>query len=205
MEDSKVQAPMLFKAFPKIPRLNRSVFISEKIDGSNAQIGITEDGRVFAGSRSRWLSPGKTTDNLGFAAWVEENKIELVKLGPGRHFGEWWGAGIQRRYGLSEKRFSLFNAARWTGNVERPACCGVVPTLFVGDFSSAVVDEQIERLRRDGSLAAPGFMQPEGVVVYMPASGHLYKILCEGDELPKGAAARMKPAVGFDANGTEAM
>jgi hypothetical protein len=180
---------MEFEAYNKIPRLKRGCVITEKIDGTNAQIAVTEDGRVLAGSRARWITPGKETDNFGFAAWVEDNRDELIKLGPGRHFGEWWGAGIQRTYGLSEKRFSLFNAGRW-GNPEsgRPACCGVVPVLFAGDFATDVVDEWVAKLAASGSYAQPGFSRPEGVVVYMPASGHLYKVLCENDHAPKSKA-----------------
>jgi hypothetical protein len=79
-------------------------------------------------SRSRWITPDD--DNFGFAAWVEANRDELLTLGPGRHFGEWWGSGIQRGYGLpkGEKRFSLFNVSRW--GESRPACCHVVPVLY---------------------------------------------------------------------------
>lgn len=36
---------------------------------------------------------------------------------------------------------------------------------------------------------ANGFDRPEGVVVYHHAGRHLYKILLEGDDLPKGVAA----------------
>lgn len=181
---------MELEPFPKIPRLKRGVVLSEKIDGSNAQIGICDDGRVFAGSRNRWLTPGgtvngKSSDNYGFASWVEENREALLTLGPGRHSGEWWGCGIGRNYGLHERRFSLFNSGRWSDAAKRPACCGVVPVLFAGDFASNVVDDVVEAIKASGSVAAPGFMQPEGVVVFMPESGHLYKVLCEGDALPK--------------------
>lgn len=197
---------MEFEAFPKIPRLKRGVVITEKIDGTNAQVAITEDGRLFAGSRTRWVTPGGSvngvqSDNYGFAAWVEEHKEELIKLGPGRHYGEWWGMGIQRNYGLTERRFSLFNSGRWSNPETRPACCGVVPVLYAGDFSSTVVDEQIARLMREGSHAAPGFMRPEGVVVYLPASGHLYKVLCEHDELPKGVTTRMEREIAAASGG----
>jgi hypothetical protein len=183
---------MEFEAFQKIPRLRRMCVVTEKIDGTNAQIGITEDGRIFAGSRTRWVTPGVAVngvqpDNYGFAAWVEEHKEDLIKLGPGRHFGEWWGAGIQRNYGLPERRFSLFNRGRWADDAVRPACCDVVPLLFAGEFSSTVVDDCIRRLRVGGSLAAPGFDRPEGVVVYMASSGQLYKVLCENDNAPKSA------------------
>src|SRR5687767_3287692 len=100
-----------FLEFPKMARLSREVIISEKIDGTNAQILITEDGGFYTGSRNRWVTPEQ--DNFGFSKWAHENKELLMKLGVGRHFGEWWGAGIQRTYGLKEKRFSLFNSSRW--------------------------------------------------------------------------------------------
>lgn len=101
-----------FKPFQKIARLNREVLVTEKIDGTNGLVWIAEDGvEMRAGSRSRWITP--EADNFGFAKWVADNAEELRRLGPGYHYGEWWGAGIQRRYGLTEKRFSLFNVSRW--------------------------------------------------------------------------------------------
>src|SRR5687768_16084610 len=96
-----------FRPFGKIARLNRDVVVTEKIDGANALVAVGEDGTVRAGSRTRWIAPGD--DNFAFAAWVDKNIDALRGLGPGFHYGEWWGAGIQRRYGLTEKRFSLFN------------------------------------------------------------------------------------------------
>src|SRR5690349_11912868 len=99
---------MEFEAFNKIARLSRNCTITEKIDGTNACIAISDDGKdFFIGSRSRWITP--EDDNFGFARWATEHREELLLLGPGRHWGEWWGAGIQRRYGVPEKRFSLFN------------------------------------------------------------------------------------------------
>ena len=116
---------MEFIKFPKLPRLSRDMVITEKIDGTNAQICISDSGlELKAGSCNRWVIPGD--DNAGFAKWCEENRTELLRLGHGRHFGEWWGQGIQRKYGLSEKRFSLFNVSRWAD--DRPKCCHVVPT-----------------------------------------------------------------------------
>ena len=107
-----------FVAFPKIPRLVRDIIITEKIDGTNASVYVGEDGQVMAGSRSRWITP--TDDNFGFAKWVAANADELrTGLGIGTHYGEWWGAGVQRKYGLTEKRFSLFNVSRWAET--RPA------------------------------------------------------------------------------------
>jgi hypothetical protein len=170
----------LFVGFESIARLSRNCVITEKIDGTNAQVCVLDDGRVFAGSRSRWVTP--EADNMGWARWVKEHEEELrTGLGIGRHFGEWWGSGIQRRYGLKEKRFSLFNAGRWTDDV-RPACCSVVPVLYHGIFTTGIVDEMLDLLRMSGSVAAPGFMDPEGVVVYVSAARKLFKKTLKGDE-----------------------
>lgn len=168
-----------FEPFAKIPRLRRGCVITEKIDGTNAQIYIPDDdGPALAGSRNRWITP--QDDNYGFARWVSENELELRKLGPGRHFGEWWGAGIQRRYNMPDKRFSLFNVGRWK-DAPLPSCVTLVPTLYEGDFSVEAVDGCLERLRVSGSVAAPGFMNPEGVVVFHVASRTLYKVTLGGD------------------------
>jgi hypothetical protein len=188
-----------FEGFPKIARLNREMVITEKIDGTNAQIyigprseapsippvlALTDDWFLCVGSRTKWVVPGD--DNHGFAKWALKHAEELLTLGPGRHFGEWWGSGIQRGYGLQkgEKRFSLFNTTRWnTTNI--PACVSVVPELFRGDFSSVFIEYFVEKLRKDGSEAVPGFMRPEGIVVFHTASNQLFKVTLEKDEMPK--------------------
>lgn len=177
----------VFEPFQKIPRLKRECVITEKIDGTNAVVFIDDDGHVFAGSRSRWITPAD--DNYGFAKWVDANVEELSKLGPGRHFGEWWGSGIQRRYDLSEKRFSLFNVGRWADASELPSCCHLVPVIYHGPFSTDAVDLAVDSLRAEGSRAAPGYMRPEGVIVYLPAARSLFKVTLEKDEQPKGVVS----------------
>ena len=174
---------MDFIKFSKMPRLSREMIITEKIDGTNAQICISDDGlELQAGSRNRWIT--LDNDNMGFARWCNENKEDLLRLGPGRHFGEWWGQGIQRKYGLDEKRFSLFNVSRWRKG--RPSCCHLVPTLFQGKFDTWEVDEVLNCLKKHGSYAAPGFMKPEGIVVFHVAGNFGMKKTIEKDELPKG-------------------
>lgn len=175
-----------FEPFPKMPRLSRECVITEKIDGTNAQIFIGEDGSFLVGSRNRWITPEQ--DNYGFARWAYAHRDELLALGPGRHFGEWWGQGIQRGYGLTEKRFSLFNVSRW--NAENvPACVSVVPTLYTGPFDTQIVMGELIQLAATGSEAAPGFMQPEGIVIYHTAAGICFKKTIEKDASPKGVAA----------------
>jgi hypothetical protein len=185
---------MEFQAFGKIPRLNREICVTEKIDGTNAQVCITlgedpgavanVDGySIYAGSRTRWVTPGD--DNFGWAKWVQDNAAELVKLGEGRHFGEWWGAGIQRKYGLPEKRFSLFNTSIWNAET-MPSCCSVVPVLWNGLLEEFDVDKCLAKLRSEGSVAAPGFMDPEGVVIYHVAAGTYFKKTLDKDDEWKG-------------------
>jgi len=192
-----------FEEFPKLTRLSRECIITEKIDGTNAQICITEDGQFLVGSRTRWITPEQ--DNYGFAKWAHEHKEELLKLGVGRHFGEWWGSGCQRGYNLpkGEKRWSLFNIARWCLSSETPqriptadpriekyqevlpACCHLVPVLFRGTFTTDACEQALSILRESGSKASPGFMKPEGIVCFHIAGNFGFKKTLEKDNLPK--------------------
>jgi hypothetical protein len=197
---------MEFVPYPKTPRLKRDTVITEKLDGTNAQVVIhpydpddANDTTLVAvhpelklsmrvGSRSRWITPGKTTDNYGFAQWCLENQNELFKLGEGQHFGEWYGQGIQRGYGLDHRRFALFNTARWGAhNPNTPACCETVPVLYTGHMTE--VDAVMKDLVAGGSVAVPGFMKPEGVIVYHSVSKQVYKVLVENDDKHKGEGA----------------
>lgn len=171
-----------FEGFKKIGRLSKECIVTEKIDGTNAQVVITEDGDIFAGSRNRWITSEQ--DNYGFAKWVEGNKETLLKLGPGRHYGEWWGKGIAIGYGLDEKRFSLFNVHRWNKET-LPAGIYVVPTLYTGKFDTLTMDLLIQELRDNGSKASPGFMKPEGIVIFHTGNGCLFKKFLENDTIPK--------------------
>ena len=170
-----------FVAFPKIPRLYREIVITEKLDGTNGCVVIDESGNVRAASRNQWITP--ENDNYGFAKWVESNKFDLLGLGAGRHFGEWYGQGIQRNYGLSEKRFALFKRSP-----NRPDCCEETPMLYQGVFYQEFVDHWINKLFVEGSIAAPGFMRPEGIVIYHVHARKCFKVLIENDSVSKGAS-----------------
>jgi hypothetical protein len=202
---------MEFIPYPKTPRFKRDLVITEKIDGTNAQVVISQCTAeqldralgsdldivdythldvgtslvLRVGSRQRWITPGKKTDNYGFAEWCRQNSAELFKLGEGQHFGEWYGQGIQRGYGLDHRRFALFNTARWgKHNPNTPSCCEVVPLL--GVVSPSAVDSVLSELAFDGSYAVPGFMRPEGIIAYHSASKQNFKVLLENDDQPKG-------------------
>jgi hypothetical protein len=204
-----------FKAWPKTPRLFRDVVITEKIDGTNAAIHIEPgtridnpmvfevyplkpgevyiDGqiwRVAAQSRNRLITPG--ADNYGFARWVYDNAAILVPLlGEGLHFGEWWGRGIQRGYGLDERRFSLFNTDR-----HRDVCAPVggvtvsaVPVLYHGVFREREVTGWLRYLAEFGSVAARGFPNPEGVCVFHTQSRTVFKATLDNNDAGKWETA----------------
>lgn len=181
----------MFEKFPKIPRgFKNNVVITEKIDGTNAQIHIVEytssnvacKGQyivaygsnnklvMFVGSRNRYITPAD--DNYGFAAWCKENAEELFKLGEGRHYGEWYGRGIgPRGYGLEERRLALFNTFRWgEHNPNTPNCCEVVPVLGKHTYDVQYIKDIMGYLSDAGSTAVPGYMNPEGIVVYQSAT-----------------------------------
>lgn len=193
----------MFERFPSLSRFSQGWTVTEKIDGTNAQVFIIpctgdfenyksealaekEGLYLFAGSRSRRIT--LDNDNMGFARWAQQNaEMLLTTLGEGRHFGEWWGQGIQRNYGLKEKRFSLFNALRWKQE-ELPEDLHVVPCLLRDtyiDNASSTFNSLLEELHKNGSYAAPGFDNPEGIVMYHRQSGVSFKKTFDYDEYGK--------------------
>jgi hypothetical protein len=220
-----------YPAFGKIPRLNREVIWTEKIDGTNGMVSVEEqpfgmatgvndiadweekegitvvippstevdedtldpkyEYWVRAGSRNRWLTT--KADNFGFASWVKENAMTLADvLGPGLHYGEWWGRGIQRNYGLDHRRFSLFNVDRWgwlaseSGALIPDIGLGVVPRLGSTTGFNETMALNMFKVNGGKSFAAPGFDKPEGVVGFHTAGRTMFKVLIENDNRPKG-------------------
>ena len=177
-----------FVPWPKIARLRRDIVVTEKIDGTNAAVVVTEND-IYAQSRTRIITP--KDDNFGFALWVEQNKTLLREtLGVGRHFGEWWGVGIQRGYGLRERRFSLFNVSKWNDETLAPIRgigAYAVPVLYEGPFEFEEINYVVKALTAFGSKAAPGFDKPEGIVVFHKAANFMFKQTLEKDDERKGA------------------
>lgn len=204
-----------FQAWPKTPRLFRDIIITEKMDGANAAVVIQELGEdehlvddtviatvlhegkyyvVGAQSRKRIVTP--EDDNYGFAAWVQHNAEDLFDaLGPGRHFGEWWGAGIQGRYqymkSANMRGFSLFNVDRhqdlrlWTREPGgRQVFVEPALVLYRGPFSEKVIRERLEDLKEHGSITSPGD-KAEGVCVFHTQSRKVYKYTIDGDDAHK--------------------
>lgn len=196
-----------FEKYGKTPRLFRDIVITEKIDGTNSAVIIQEhdpfegdnahlavverDGVLYAvaaQSRNRLIFPGKTTDNYGFAGWVQENAEQLFDLlGEGRHFGEWWGQGVARKYDMNEKRFSLFNTERYAEVNARvgEAIIETVPVMYEGEFDQNIIIECLLDLKHNGSLASDGFMNPEGICVYHTQSHQVYKVTLDNNDKGK--------------------
>ncbi|MFI2213018.1 RNA ligase family protein [Streptomyces sp. NPDC020141] len=206
-EESRLLEGFTFQEWPKTPRLFREIVITEKIDGTNAAIHIRENEglagtySIAAQSRRRLITP--TNDNYGFAAWVHANASDLIHiLGPGSHFGEWWGQGIQRRYGMETRSFSLFNVIRWGTQTDEDGTTmksraeqsnlvdqvDAVPILYRGVFDQDVIDEQLKELLESGSYAAPGFMNPEGICVYHTQTRSVFKVTLDNHDAGKWAA-----------------
>ncbi len=101
-----------------------------------------------------------------------------------------WITPADDNYGLKEKRFSLFNVGRWGApGVILPDCVSLVPLLLtLPVFDTSRVDFLLESLRVNGSVAVPGWMKPEGVVVYHKASNTLFKKTLDKNDGNKGAA-----------------
>jgi len=215
-----------FQKFDSIARLHRDVVITEKIDGMNCGIHIAnsygqtlaETGGLWAinvggiiwhvnvQTRKRLINLGD--DQYGFAAWVFNKLPELVELlGPGSHYGEWWGKRIQRSYHQPRNYFSLFNTKRWTPeNTCHIDGLQVVPVLYEGMFSDEANKGALERLRVCGSVAARLVddrkldFRAEGIVGWHTALNMYYKITLDGDG-HKGAAAKAKAREEAQANG----
>ena len=173
-----------FIAFPKIPRgQNETVTITEKIDGTNACI-IIDDNSIVVGcqSRSRLITP--SDDNFGFAAWVDAHSSELGALGPGHHYGEWAGEGIQRNHhNIVGRKFFLFNTARWNpNNPNKPECCDVVPVLYEGPWE--VGADTVKEMVMDmlWTQAKGGGWHPEGIVIWFHRGRRYEKVTFDNAE-----------------------
>jgi len=167
--------------YPSIQRLSsETVIITEKIDGSNACIFVGDDGQVLVGSRNQWLT--EKDHNFNLWHYVQDNMGRFAHMGPGYHYGEWYGAKIQRGYGLTEKRFVSFEW--WRDDLEFMT----VPVLYEGEYRPDLFDHAIEQLSTFGSKLVSGFMKPEGIVIQFKSNafkGAKFKKFCENDRVPK--------------------
>lgn len=175
-----------FEAWPKTKHIDKalgSVVVTEKIDGTNACIVFEPDGTMYVQSRNRIITP--FADNQGFAKWAARNEKDLLHvLGVGRHYGEWWGKGIGRKYDMNHNVFSVFNVGRFyrtePGAEDSMATrakgtrifneISAVPHIFTGTYGCEQMVTAIRRLEETQSLAAAAYgingAVPEGVCFY---------------------------------------
>lgn len=178
-----------FKAYPKTVRLEaETITISEKIDGTNGLIFVSKGNEsekmyVKAGSRSKWLvdDGSKSWDNHGFGAWVKENETELLNLPAGMHYGEWYGKGINSGYGMTERKFMLFNKKRYSELEDLPSCVELETILeenvSIDDLTS-VLYELRRKMTLQGSYHVPTCINGkmvEGVILRFKLAGKIYK------------------------------
>jgi hypothetical protein len=203
---------MKFKPMSKIGRNALTMYVTEKLDGSNSSIHIFLDTpedvsgfpyaptaivgnhHIYTASRKRWIAPAEDTDekgsdNFGFAKWVKDNAVELVNLGEGSHFGEWVGPGIQKNpHQLEEKTFYLFNNYRWGAacTAKNEGHKNVFP-----DCAQVVPHLLTHTYGQDAietamiELAAHGSHiggKPEGIMIYLPEADHYQKVTFEFSE-----------------------
>lgn len=176
----------------KVHRYSRPVVVTEKIDGTQGTI-IIERHDDIAGYDITVKSKGGhcltvEKDNYGFCRWVFDHQHELIDLlGEGIHVGEWWGKKIQRGYNQTERHFSLFNTKRWR-NVQEESndLVRCVPVLWEGNFDDLDIKCLMHVLKKSGSLAALGFNNPEGIVIYHTVADVMFKKTFEHDADGKG-------------------
>lgn len=153
MSETSSQA---YPAFPKIGRLTKKCLVTEKINGTNGMIRVHTSPLpnliCQAGSRNRWLTP--ESDNFGFAKWVAENARDIANiLGPGDHYGEWAGPGIQKNpHDLNCRHFFVF--PRHVNDIG-PMLWGIAHavirrplTLYDGPFSTYLMGQMANWCQR---------------------------------------------------------
>ena len=195
-----------YNSFPSIERLeNIYCIISEKIDGTNGLIEINETNVRF-GSRNRYVF--FNDDNAGFANFFRDYEARFKDAAkdiitdesyPLRIYGEWFGCGIQRNYGLKDKFFMPFHLFYSKKLIEYQIPNIVTPNImYAGKFSIEVVDACMQQLKLDGSGVVKNYKQPEGIVIFFPKYNFRLKETFDGakwkDALPKSEHDK-KPVV----------
>lgn len=194
-----------FKSWGSTTRENKNKTITEKIDGTNACLVIT-DGEVKAQSRKRMITPDD--DNYGFARWAYDNAGALLDtLGYGYHYGEWYGEGIQKNpLGIEGKRFALFHATKYTAangfDLEQVDGLETVPLLHHGQCNLWTIPNIMQDLDLYGSKVkgarvekVPSFMDmnitfdraasAEGIIIWNNETKTRTKMLLENDAFHK--------------------
>ena len=166
----KVQTPKFdlenLQRYPDIIQPGELVYITEKIDGTNARY-MWHDGKMFVGSRNRWLKPD--SDNV----WVRVMNatpeiVEFCEDHPDHIlYGEIYGPIQALKYGLTTPKFAAFsmfdcNTGEWFSMIDE-LTLPCAPVIYTGPYDAALVKYSAER---DSTVpfTPPGHMR-EGVVI----------------------------------------
>ena len=202
-----------YPSFSSIERLeNIYCVISEKIDGTNGLIEIQNKANnsntgsmiVKFGSRNRYIS--FSDDNAGFAnffrhyekkfknmakeiiasSYNEDSQTDEIPTEnyPLRIYGEWFGKGIQRGYGLDDKYFMPFSSFYAEHMIKAGIPNIMMPNImYTGKFSLEVVDNCMNCLT-SGSFhnLITNYDNPEGIVIYFPKYNFRLKQTFEGSK-----------------------
>lgn len=139
-DEERVSSMKEFKSYTHVIRLgeaksdgllnNDVVYVTAKVDGTNASVWADADGTVHAGARTREITANPNKDNVGYAKWVlESTDDEAVAL---REFaiahpnyivfGEWMGekrfAGAIKRYDREKYLRHLMVFDVWDADAE---------------------------------------------------------------------------------------
>jgi hypothetical protein len=92
---------------------------------------------------------------------------------------------------MGKKVFSLFNTKRFDRDSDMfQGSIRIVPVLYEGPWSDEAVNCALQDLALKGSQASPGFMNPEGIIVYHKAANSMFKVTIEDDGTPKSVMER---------------
>ncbi len=184
----------------------------------------SEEPVIKFGSRNRYIT--FNDDNAGFANFfrhyearfkdvaadivLKELKVsgetltECQEQYPLRIYGEWFGSGIQRGYGLKDKFFMPFSTFYAEKLIEYQVPNIVKPNImYTGKFSQEIANTCMQTLT-NGSLVIPEFKRPEGIVIHFPKYNFRLKQTFEGSKweqnIPK-AEHDEKPKLQKEDNG----
>jgi len=93
--------------------------------------------------------------------------------------------GVWESSGSTRKRAKDFHCSIRSSGATQIRAQPVV--LYEGMFDQSAIERAVENLGKYGSKAAPGFMNPEGIIIYHQAAKLYFKKTLVGDEKPKGS------------------
>lgn len=159
--------------------LDGTVFLFYKIDGTNSQVFLKDDGTLGFGSRNREITP--EDDNAGFALSMTQNEelynglLTILKANPNYIiYGEWLVPHTLKSYTHDAwKKFYVFDVldestgkylpySQYVKLFESCPQCRIIPLMC--EMEDPTPDQVMEKLKQTGAfLCATGL--GEGIVI----------------------------------------